>query len=230
MIQLYIKKLLYATTYCLFTKKKICYIIIAMDIAKILACLTDRGFIPYYIDSREETINKILSLIPKNAKVGFSGSMTVEALNIPTILSSNGYTTYHRSIMTTYSKEDLYLLSRDADWLISSSNAVSEDGHIVNIDGKGNRVASMIYGPKNILIIIGINKITLDLEQAIDRAKNIAAPLNAKRLKVGTPCTITGKCMNCHSIERICRATMILTNPTFGKNFHIIIINENLGY
>jgi len=201
-----------------------------MDIAKIMACLKDRGFEPHYVDNRAQAIEEVLQLIPKDKTVGFSGSMTVETLNIPKILHERGNTVYQRLIMTDKSRDELYLKSREADWLISSSNAMSEDGQIVNIDGKGNRIASMVYGPKNILVIIGINKITPDLESAIDRAKNIAAPLNAKRFNLSTPCITEGKCMDCSSVERICRATMIIHNPTYGVNFHIIIVNENLGF
>lgn len=201
-----------------------------MDIAKIMACLKDRGFIPHYKDNEKQTIELILELIPESDIIGFSGSMTVESLNVPAVLHKRGNTTYHRSIMTDVHKDELYLKSRDADWLITSSNAITEDGILVNIDGKGNRVASMIYGPRNVLIVVGMNKITHNLDDAIDRVKNVAAPLNAKRFNLSTPCTVENKCMDCSSIERICRATMILTNPTFGKNFHIIIINKNLGY
>lgn len=201
-----------------------------MDIAKVMACLKDRGFTPHYQDKPEATIELVKNLISKDQTVGFSGSKTVEDLNIPSLLNQDGYTTYHRHIMPDIKKEDLYIMSRDADWLISSSNALSEDGQLVNIDGRGNRVASMIYGPPNVLIIIGMNKITKDLDGAILRAKNIAAPLNAKRFNLSTPCTKANKCMDCSSIERICRTTMILTNPTFGKNFHIIIVNDNLGF
>jgi L-lactate utilization protein LutB len=201
-----------------------------MDIAKVLACLKDRGFEPYYFGGREEALNTILKLIPSGATVGFGGSQTAVDLNLPNFLNSNGYNVYHRSLMPDKTRDEVYLMSRDADWLITSTNAMSECGQLVNIDGRGNRVASMIYGPKNVLVILGINKITPDLESALYRAKNVAAPLNAKRFKLSTPCTVTGECMDCKSVERICRATVIMTNPTFDNNIHIIIINENLGF
>lgn len=201
-----------------------------MDIAKVMACLTDRGFEPYYYNEREEALKGILKLIPKGATVGFGGSQTAVDLNLPEYLKLNGYTVYHRSLIPDKTREEVYLMSRDADWLITSTNAMSEGGELVNIDGRGNRVASMIYGPKNVLVVLGINKITPDLESALYRAKNVAAPLNAKRFNLSTPCTVTGKCMDCKSVERICRATVIMTNPTFENNIHIIIINEDLGF
>ena len=201
-----------------------------MDMAKILYCLEMRGFHPHFADNREQAIELVTQIINRDATIGFSGSMTVESLAIPALLYNRGNHTYHRSIMNDLSRDELYLRSRDCDWLITSANAMSEDGQLVNIDGKGNRVASMIYGPKNILVIIGINKITPCLDSAIERAKNIAAPLNAKRLNKDTPCVTVGKCLDCNSPDRICRATVIQTNPTTGVNFHIIIVNDNLGF
>ena len=201
-----------------------------MDIARVMANLYDRGFIPHYSDTGAHAVEQILELIGEKDAVGFSGSKTVETLKIPYALHNRGNKVFHKLISPETDKDELYKASRDADWLISSSNAMSEDGQLVNIDGKGNRVASMIYGPKNVIVVIGINKIAPDLNAAVDRAKNIAAPLNARRFNLSTPCTLEGKCADCRSAERICRATMILTNPTYNVNFHIIIVNENLGF
>ena len=121
--------------------------------------------------------------------------------------------------------------AREAQIYITSANGVSETGELVNIDGTGNRVAQTLYGPEKVYFVVGKNKIEKDLSSALSRARNVAAPLNAKRLKTNTPCSKTGdRCFDCGSEVRICRATVILERPTRGMKAEIVFVNEALGY
>ena len=140
------------------------------------------------------------------------------------------YKLLHRSLYDKSKHEDLYWEMARADWYITSTNAIAQTGELINIDGRANRVAAMLYGPKNILVVCGVNKIVKDINEGIDRVRNVAAPLNTKRLAKNTPCAITGKCGNCLSPDTICKATVIHHHPTTGKNFYIVLIDEKLGY
>ena len=117
-----------------------------------------------------------------------------------------------------------------ADWYITSTNALSVSGDLINIDGRANRVAAMLNGPKNILVICGINKIVKSIDEGIQRVRDVASPLNCRRLNKKTPCVVTGKCTHCNSPDTICNATVIQHHPTIGSNVYIVLINKNLGF
>ncbi|MDD4316236.1 MAG: lactate utilization protein [Clostridia bacterium] len=200
-----------------------------MQYALLIENLRKRGFVPFFADSVEKGRNIVLNLIPKGSVIGFGGSVTVEQTGILDAMKAD-YTLLHRSLFDASEHEQLFQKMHVADWYIASANAVAETGDIINIDGRGNRVAEMLFGPKNILIICGTNKVVKDINEGIDRARNVAAPKNALRLNKKTPCAYTGECSYCLSPDTMCKATVIHHHPTGDKNFYLVIINDSLGY
>ena len=202
-----------------------------MQIQKVLTNLTKRGFKPFYFEDRKEALDFVLNLIPQNASVGVGGSMTIKQLELDNLLAKRGNTVYSHSLVSPELRDTVYQLAYSSDWYLSSTNALSEEGDFVNIDGTANRISALSFGVKNILYVLGNNKISPDLESAIDRARNIAAPPNAKRLNKNTPCATSGQCCMCDSEDCICNATLISHHPTrYQENVYVVIINETLGY
>lgn len=162
--------------------------------------------------------------------VGFGGSMTLRELGLYDILKKNNETLWH---WQTENKDPADLRERagNAEIYFSSVNGMSEDGQIINIDGSCNRVASILYGHKKVFLVVGRNKIAKDYDAALFRARNIAAPLNAKRLGVDTPCAVKGdKCYDCNSPSRICRALSVLWKKPSGADIEVVLIDQDLGY
>ena len=192
--------------------------------------LENKGYIVSLFSNKEEA-SKYLNTKIFNKTVGFGGSITLHEMNLYDTLSKHNKIYWHDKKPEGMSISETRAAASKSEVYISSVNAISMQGEIVNIDNTGNRVAAISYGPKNIYLIIGLNKITNDLESAIYRARNIASPLNAKRLNRNTPCAIKGdRCYNCDSDERICRnLSILLTKPT-GAEYEIILIDEILGY
>ena len=193
--------------------------------------LRRNGFQSEYFADRHEAVNYILSLIPAQASIGFGGSMTVTELKIQEMLATDNHRLLNHA--EARSKEESLEICRaqlTADVFIASANALSADGKIVNIDGRSNRVAALSFGPGKAILVCGTNKITTDLEAALWRASNVAAPKNAKRLNKKTPCAVTEKCHDCSSPERICCTFNILHRKPQALEFHVIIIDEQLGY
>lgn len=187
------------------------------------------------VKNSEEACKKILEMIPLKSKVGYSGSLTLEKIGILDKFRNarNGdYVFYDRDKVKKYTNESYQLghLAQHADYFLSSSNAITKDGKIVNRDRTGNRVSSMIYGPEHVIIVIGKNKIVDNYDAAIERIRNVAAPLNAKRLKLNTPCVKTGTCMDCLLPESICCSTVIIDKQVNRERLKVILVDENLGY
>ena len=202
-----------------------------MDIKNLLDNLTKRGFKPKYFDNGKDAVDFVLNLIPTSASVGIGGSMTVKQLSLDNILFERGNTIYSHALVPDDKKDKVYQLAGSADWYISSTNALSQQGDFVNIDGSANRISALAFGVKNVLYILGTNKISPDLQSAMDRVRNVAAPPNAKRLNRNTPCAKTGKCYYCNSPDCICNATLISHHPTrYQENVYVVIIGESLGY
>lgn len=196
---------------------------------EIIKNLEKRGFKPYFVQNTEDIIKIIKNNIPSGKTIGFGGSMSVDNLEIPQKLKAEGYICNHPK---TSDKpwDSICENNRYVDYYISSTNAITKDGILVNTDGRANRISAMCYGPKKLFIIAGINKICENLEDAIKRIEDIAAPLNAKRLNKNTPCAITGKCTHCNSKETICKATLILYHPTSTIDVHVILIDKEIGF
>ena len=163
--------------------------------------------------------------------VGFAGSMTLEKMGLYESLSTHNTVYWHHRIPLDKTHQEVRKQANQSSIYISSVNAITLKGEIVNIDATCNRVASIFYGHEKVYLVIGKNKIEKDYESAYYRARNIASPLNAKRLGVNTPCAIKAdKCYDCNSPQRICRGLSVLWSKPLGSDYEIILINEELGY
>ncbi len=189
--------------------------------------LEKRGFIPHVFPDRKAAADYLAENI-RDTTVGIGGSITVEELGLYDRLRENNRVFWH------WRKDEEAPLqgAAGAEVYLTSVNSISETGELVNIDGTGNRVGATIWGPKKVYFIAGQNKVEPDLHKAIDRARNVASPLNARRLNRKTPCTQGElRCHDCTSPERICRAMVILMNPPGCKSeCHVVIVEEDLGY
>lgn len=198
----------------------------------VVEALRGNGFNAYFVKNKEEAVKKVLELVPQDAKVGIGGSMTIRELKLGEILAERGCKVFRHDI-PGLSQEEKNRIRREeltSDVFLASANAVTLDGKIVSMDGTGNRVASMAFGPKKVILVVGINKIVKDVESAIWRIKNVAAPMNAKRLKRDVPCVEGGLCTDCDGPGRICNVLLILEKKPTLTDYHIILVGEELGF
>ena len=193
--------------------------------------LKRRNMEAFYCKTSEETIQKVLELIPDGSSITWGGSMTIRDMGIPDALRKKGtYEVLDRDLVEGHEeKVQMYVRAFTTDVYLSSANAISEDGVIVNIDGNGNRVAAITWGPKKVIFIIGLNKVAQTVEAALARARSTASPTNAARFDIKTPCQVDGVCHNCNSPESICNYVHFLRNSPHGKHT-VILVDENLGY
>lgn len=202
---------------------------------KVITAFEKRNFNAFYAASRGEAFKQILNLIDKNDVVGWGGSVTVDELKIKEYLEENGYTVINRDkAKSKEEKRELALKCLSADVFLMSSNAITEDGELVNIDGQGNRIAALCFGPKKVIVVAGMNKIVKSLDDAIQRARNYAAPVNAQRvashLGIQTPCVTAGACYDCKSQTSIC-SNILTTRLSFPQGrINVILVNDYLGY
>lgn len=203
-----------------------------MAYSELITNLKKNGFIPVFFDTKEQAKEYILSLIPDSDSVGMGGSMTTKALDIGMALKNRGNTVNSHALCDPKKQGEVYQLASASTWYIASANAITIGGEIVNIDGSANRVSALAFGPKNIIYVVGKNKITNSIDEAIHRIRTIAAPLNCKRLNKNTPCvTNEGTCNDCQAPDCICNVTTIMHHPTRHQNsVYVVIINEELGY
>ena len=184
-----------------------------------------------YCATAEEAVKKVSELIADGSSVTWGGTMTVRDLGIPQYLKDRGtLEVLDRDLAETpEDKQDVYLKAFSADVYLSSANAISEDGVIVNIDGNGNRVAAITWGPKKVIFVIGLNKVAQNVEAAVARARSTASPINAARFDINTPCHTDGVCHNCNSPECICNYVHFLRNSPQGRHV-VVLVGETLGY
>ena len=185
----------------------------------------------FYCPTGEEAVRKVSELIEDGNRVTWGGTMTVRDLGIPDYLRNRGtLEVLDRDLAeTAEEKQALYLRAFSADVYLTSANAISEDGVIVNIDGNGNRVAAITWGPKKVIFVIGLNKVAQTVEAALSRARGTASPINASRFDIKTPCHVDGVCHNCNSPESICNYVHFLRNSPKGRHI-VVLVGENLGY
>jgi L-lactate utilization protein LutB len=173
-------------------------------------------------------------MIPLTATVGIGGSITLRTLGIDNALAERGnkVANHWQPNLTRTMRNTIRRKQLNSDIFLSSSNAVTMDGGLVNIDGSGNRVASMIFGPKKVIVVVGVNKLVRNVEAGIMRARNIASSMNARRLNCKTPCSKTGMCDDdrCNLPERICRIITILEKKPSDTDFTVLLVGEELGY
>ena len=185
----------------------------------------------FYCATAEEAVKKVSDLIADGSSVTWGGTMTVRDLGIPQYLKDRGTLEVLDRDMaeTPEEKQAIYLKAFSADVYLSSANAISEDGVIVNIDGNGNRVAAITWGPKKVIFVIGLNKVAQNVEAALARARSTASPINAARFDINTPCHTDGVCHNCNSPECICNYVHFLRNSPQGRHV-VVLVGETLGY
>ena len=187
-------------------------------------------FEAYYCATRKEAKQKILSLIPKSETVSWGGCQTMEELGIIEEIKNGGYSVIDRdTAKSPEEREEIMHQALMSDFFLMSSNAITEDGELFNIDGKGNRVAALCYGPKNILIIAGMNKIVPDMDAAYDKVRNYTSPVNAMRFCDATPCAKTGLCGDCLSPQSICAQFVETRICKPDGRIKVILVGEDLG-
>lgn len=199
--------------------------------AKIVKELTARNMEAYYTDSKEEALKKALELIPEGSSISWGGSMSVNEIGLKEAVCQGNYHVYNRDIAPTpEDKRKIELAAYDCDYFLTSANAITEDGIMINIDGHSNRVSSIAAGPQNVLMIIGMNKVTRDVDSAMSRARNEAAPINAQRFDLSTPCCKTGACFDCKTPDTICCQILITRYSKTPQRIKVILVNEDLGF
>jgi len=199
-------------------------------VQRTLAALEKNGFQTFFASTKDEALDKVLSLIPSNASVGIGGSVTLREINLIEALTARGNTVFEHWSQPEENVTDIMRKQLTSDVFVSSSNAVTEDGKLVNIDKAGNRVAAMIFGPKRVVLVIGTNKIVKDLKEGIRRIRNVAAPMNARRRGDKTPCTATGICTNCETPDRVCRVITIMEKKPGRTDITVILVEKELGF
>ncbi len=193
--------------------------------------LIAKGYSAVYVSTKEDALNEVLKLIPEKVTVGVPGSVTIREIGAMEALAERGCKVLHHwnPSLTPEERQEMFMGEYCSDYFLTSANAITRDGKIVNIDGTGNRVSAMAWGRNTLIFVVGINKVAGTLEEAINRARS-ATPANVLRLNGNTPCVHTGYCADCNSPARVCRAMLILERPTMGRKTHVIIVGESLGY
>ena len=201
-------------------------------ILRTIEALNKNNMNGYLVNTKEELIEKIKELVKENSTVSCGGSMSLFETGIIDHLRSGRYNFLDR-YKEGLSREEITKLFKEsffADAYFASSNAVTEDGKLYNVDGNGNRVAAMLFGPEKVILVVGVNKIVKNIDEAVIRNKEISAPTNAKRLNKMTPCTKVGYCMDCKSNDKICREFTVISSQGNKDRIHVIFMNENIGY
>ncbi|MDD3706237.1 MAG: lactate utilization protein [Clostridiaceae bacterium] len=186
----------------------------------------------YRVENEEEALKKVGELIPEGSTIGIGGSMTLFEVGAIDYIRKGNYQVLDRykEGLTPAEIKEMFRKGFFADVFLTGSNAVTENGELYNVDGTGNRVAAMLYGPDRVIVIVGINKLVKDIEEAVLRVEETAAPANNKRLNKTNPCTKTGHCMDCSSDGRICNMYTLIKRQGVKGRIHVIIVNKELGY
>jgi hypothetical protein len=195
---------------------------------KVIKGLESRNMKGYYAETKEEALRTALTLIPEGSSIAMGGAMSAHEIGLTAAVKSRKYNFIDRD--AAEDKRAAMLAAYDADWFLASANAMTDDGILVNIDGNANRVSAICQGPKQVLFIVGMNKVCSDLDGAMKRARNVAAPINAQRFGLNTPCAKTGKCMDCKSPDTICCQFLITRFSRHAGRIHVILVNDSLGF
>ena len=195
---------------------------------KVIQGLRSRNMDGVYCETKEEALAAALKQIPEGSSVTMGGCMSALEIGLVDALKAGNYNFIDRDEMPD--RRAAMLMAYDVDVYLASANAMTEDGILVNIDGNSNRVSSLAYGPRRVLLIVGMNKITSDVDAAMKRARNVAAPINAQRFGLSTPCSKNGACINCKSPDTICCQFLITRYSRHKDRIFAILVNENLGF
>ena len=212
-------------------------------VEKVMKNLERNKMKPYFCENREEAQALVKTLIKKGETISCGGSKTLDETGIYQMINSPDYNFLDRSApgMTRPEVEEVYRQTFRADTFFMSTNALTENGELYNVDGNSNRVACIVYGPRQVVMVVGVNKIVSNINEAVKRVKEQAAPLNTKRLSCKTPCQVTGKCISlnnedamicdgCASPQRVCCNYVISAKQRHKDRIKVIIVNENLGF
>ena len=198
---------------------------------RVVKALESRNMEAYYVKTKEEAVKKALELIPKGSTINMGGSASVRECGLIDAVCSDDYVFYDRDkAATVEERHEIALKAFTSDWFLGSVNAMSEDGVFINIDGNANRIAAYAFGPKNVLLIVGMNKVVKTQEDAMSRARNEAGPINAQRFGINTPCVKNGSCFNCKSDDCICAEILVTRFSRIKNRFKIILVDEPLGF
>jgi len=196
--------------------------------ATVIKGLESRNMTGYYAKDKEDALKTALSLIEKGSSVTMGGAMSAHEIGLVDAIKEGDYDFIDRDAFAD--KREALLKGYGADVFLASANAMTQDGIIVNIDGNSNRVSYIAQGPKKVIFIVGMNKICDDIDGAMKRARNVAAPVNAQRFGLDTPCSKTGKCMDCKSPDTICCQFLITRFSRHKDRIHVILVNDSLGF
>lgn len=199
-------------------------------IKEVIKNLEKRKINAKFFATKEDAKIELLQELEEEKNIGIGGSMTIMEMNLHEELMRKGKNVYWHWLVEPEKRNEVRQLASNADVYLTSTNALTESGELVNIDGMGNRVSAMFYGPKKVIVICGINKISSDLISAMDRIKAEACPPNAKRLGLKTPCASTDICNNCLSPDRMCNVTVIINHKPMAVDLNVYIVGESLGY
>jgi L-lactate utilization protein LutB len=200
-------------------------------VQKTIDNLKNRHINALFIKEKSQVLERVMQLIPVDAAIGFGNSQTLKELKISEALAQRGNIVFDKTFGK--SPEEKRLLKKKAliaDWFVTGTNALSQQGHLINIDHSGNRVAAMLYGPEHVLVVVGLNKIADSLEQAIQRARMVAAPLNAARAGFNPPCRELKRCIDCRSTQRVCNSLVTIEGQTDENRMTVLIVGEQLGF
>ena len=198
---------------------------------KVAEALNKRFFEAYYCSDRESGLQKVLELIPQNHVVSWGGTSTVDELGIKDALRQRGQAVIDRdTAKDAQERKEMLKKALTCDTFLMSSNAISSDGELVNIDGTGNRVAAMCFGPDQVVVVAGMNKVAGDLDDAMGRARQVAAPINAQRFQLKTPCSVNGLCGNCKGADCICAQIVTTRVCKPAGRIKVVLIGEDLGF
>ncbi|AKL94950.1 hypothetical protein CACET_c15010 [Clostridium aceticum] len=199
-------------------------------VSTIIENLEKRKIKAKFFQTKEEAKEEILKEVQSYSSIGIGGSMTVKEMGLYEALLQENKEIYWHWLAEKEKVSEVRQLANQADVYLTSTNALTEAGELINIDGIGNRVSAMYYGPKKVIVLCGTNKICSDMISAMDRIKKEACPPNAKRLGLKTPCGVTGNCNDCLSEARMCNITVIINHKPMTVDLSVYIIGESLGY
>jgi hypothetical protein len=194
--------------------------------------LRTKGFETFVVENRKRALEKLLGVIPADCSIGAGGSVTLKQLDIIKALTGRGNRLFDHWQEGLSYEERLELRRKQllADVFLASTNALTEQGELINVDGVGNRVAALSFGPKHVIVVAGVNKLVRDIHEGIERIKGFAGPVNARRLERDLPCARLGVCVDCQVPERICRVVSIVLWPPSKTRYSVCLVNEELGF
>lgn len=197
----------------------------------IIKNLEKRRMKGYYCADSESAVKKVMELIPEGASIGWGGSVTLNETGIMDAIRNGGYKIIDRETAATPEEyKKIYAEICGCDCFLMSTNAITLDGELVNVDGRGNRVSYLCFGPEKVIVVAGMNKVVTDVEAGIKRTRNVAAPPNTVRLGRNTPCAITGECADCLSPDCICAQTVVTRLSMIPGRINVILVGEELGF